>query len=160
MEQLVIIFGVIFLLSLPVIIAKIHYHHPKKYFKSSKERDGNENPISRFRKITEFDAKKIGIYPRITIRNADISDLYDTKLLIFDSSDFNVINKTFGIFDFPQTLRKGTKIKFKDTRILTESIEVLFYQYYDDYSETELTDVFEGDPTPYNIQIMVSAKLI
>jgi hypothetical protein len=160
MEEFVLICGLILMFSLPVIIAKIHYYNPKKYFKSSEDKGGYENPIRIFRKVTKFDAKRIGIFPRITIRNAEISDLYNPEHLIFDSSDYNVIYKTFGLYDFPQELRIGTKIKFKDTRILPESVEVLFYQYYDDYSDKVHTDVYEGEPTPYNIQIMVSAKII
>lgn len=160
MEQLVLIFGIIFLLALPVIIAKIHYHNPKRYFKSSEEKDGNENLIRRFRKVSKFDGKKIGIYPRLTIHNADISDLHNPEHLIFDSSDFNVISKTFGLFDFSQELRAGAKVKFKETRILIKSVEVVFYQYYDDYSGKGHTDVYEGEPTPYNIQIRASANKI
>ena len=143
-------------------------------------------PVRKYKKVAELDSDKIAIYPRITIRDIEIEDmwenekkvknykmsevsdtikeLYDSNHIIFDSSDFVVINKTFGAFDnLQESFTVGNKIKFKDKELLSEKVQVDFMNIYDDYSGGIIrkhTKEYEGKDTPYHIQIIVWARRI
>jgi len=158
---------------------------PSNSFISTEEKSSEIKvfPAREYKKVTESDADKIAIYPRITIRDTEIEDiwcnevkkngsnipnevkeLYYSKHIIFDSSDFVVINKTFGAFEgLQESFTQGTEIKFKDEKLYTEKVQVDFMNIYDDYSGgliSKHTNVYEGKDTPYNIQIIVWAKRI
>ncbi len=125
----------------------------------------NPFPAREYKKVVESDSDKIAIYPRITIRDIELdSDWKNPKRVIFDSSDFIVINKTFGAFDnLQESFSVGNKFKFKNKELLAEKVQVDFMNIYDDYSGgiiSKHTDAYEGKDTPYNIQIIVWARRI
>jgi hypothetical protein len=144
----------------------IVFLNPTAQFYSTKEdKPLGPFPEIHYKKVKEFDSDWIGIYPRITIRDVELeSDWKNPKHIIFDSSDFIVINKTFGAFDnLQESFSQGKKIKFKNTELLTERVQVDFMNIYDDYSGgliSKHTDAYEGKDTPYNIQIIVFARRI
>jgi len=129
------------------------------YFTSTEEKDSIKNPFhfKEFKKVVEDDAKKISIYPRITIWRVPSHEL------IFDSSDFAIINKTFGTFnDISQSFAVGEEFKFKDTTLIAEKVKVDLLSFYDDYVGGTLggghTKVYEGRDIPYNIQVIIWVK--
>lgn len=140
---------------------------PFEYFKSNEDDTKIAiTPPRIYKKVEERDADKIPIYPRITIRdiNVDADDWKNPKKIIFDSSDFTIINKTFGVFnDLQESFKQGKKFKFKDTELIAEIVQVDFMSIYDDYSGGLLgkhhTEVYEGKDTPYNLQIIVWARI-
>src|ERR1035437_4588752 len=78
----------------------------------------------KYRKVEEFDANTIAIYPRFTIWDSE-SD--SNQHMIFDSSDFVVVNKAFGVFeDYPESFLAGREFKFKDEKMLAEKVQVDF----------------------------------
>lgn len=117
-------------------------------------------PKVEYKKVHERDSDKIGIYPRITIHDSEITDWKNPNHILFDSSDFVVINRTFGSLEgLQESFQVGTEIKFNDAILLTEKVKVDFLCIYDDYSgHLGHTDVYEGEDTPYNIQIVVFAR--
>lgn len=142
-------------------------------------------PARDYKKVVESDSDKIAIYPRITIRDIEIEEKWNNEIsvkknisevstatkesfyskhIIFDSSDFIVINKTFGVFDnLQESFTQGKKFKFKDGQLLAEKVQVDFMNIYDDYSGgimSKHTNAYEGKDTPYNIQIIVWARRI
>lgn len=140
---------------------------PSNSFTSTEEKSSEIKvfPAREYKKVTESDADKIAIYPRITIRDIELeSDWRNPKHVIFDSSDFIVINKTFGTFEgLQESFSQGNEFKFKDEKLYTEKVQVDFMSIYDDYSGgliNKHTDVYEGKDTPYHLQIIVWAKRI
>ena len=98
----------------------------------------------------------------IYIFNAWFSRL---KEFIFDSSDFFIINKAFGVIDFDiePTILNNAYIEFKGEKYLILKTRVDFLNIFDDYSTVFLSgkrhsDVYEGRGIPYNIQIIIEAE--
>jgi hypothetical protein len=159
---------------------------PSNRFLSTEEKSSKMSafPEREYKKVVEDDSDKIAIYPRITIRDVEIEnawrneikergisgmsentkDLYYSKHIIFDSSDFIVINKTFGAFEnLQECFAVGQEFKFKEAKLITEKVQVDFMSIYDDYSGgliSKHTNVYEGKDTPYHIQIIVWARRI
>jgi hypothetical protein len=140
---------------------------PSNSFLSAEQKTSNItlSPARDYKKVLESDAEKISIYPRITIIDCQLeSEWQNPKHIIFDSSDFVIINKTFGAFDnLQESFSQGKKIKFKDEYLLTEKVQVDFMNIYDDYTGgliSKHTDAYEGRDTPYHIQIIVWARRI
>jgi hypothetical protein len=140
---------------------------PSNSFTSTEEKSSENKvfPAREYKKVAESDADKIAIYPRITIRDIELeSDWRNPKHIIFDSSDFIVINKTFGTFEgLQESFSQGKEFKFKDEKLYAEKVQVDFMSIYDDYSGgliNKHTDAYEGKNTPYHFQIIVWAKRI
>jgi len=133
----------------------------KKFLASEDKKSLNPIPQKTYKKVEESDSEIIPIYPRITIRDIELdSDWKNPKHIIFDSSDFIVVNKALGTFGGSQeSFSVGKEFKFKDGKLLAEKVQVDFMNVYDDYSGLwEHTDVYEGEDTPYHIQIVIWAK--
>jgi hypothetical protein len=116
-------------------------------------------------KIAEIDADRIPTYPRFTIYELNIQGNSRRKL-IFDSSDFIVINTAFGIignYNFNSILA-GKNIIIRESECVVESVRIDFLDIFDDYSINPFgykhTDVYEGKDVPYNIQIILEVRSI
>ncbi|NOT94157.1 hypothetical protein [Ferruginibacter sp.] len=138
----------------------------KKSFLSSKKSNVSKYRTDKIpQKISEIDASRIPTYPRFTIYDLSIEE---DKLsqIIFDSSDFSVINKAFGIFDSlnGKSILNQKRIKFKDSEYLIEKIQLDFLNIFDDYSLNlfvgKHTNLYEGNNVPYNLQIIIQARKI
>lgn len=134
-----------------------------KSFLSSKKED-----VSSYRtknvpqKVSEIDAIKIPTYPRFTIYDLSVEER--EQQLIFDSSDFLVISKAFGLLDGfnYNTILNERYLKFKGEEYLVTKVQVDFLDIFDDYSINPFggrhTKVYEGRDVPYNIQIIVETS--
>lgn len=135
----------------------------KKSFLSSKKEDAS-NYVTKnvHQKVSEIDAIRIPTYPRFTIY--DLSVEGRENQLIFDSSDFLVINKAFGLLDGSNynTILNEKYLKFKGEEYLVTKVQVDFLDIFDDYSINRFggrhTKVYEGRDVPYNIQIIVEVR--
>jgi hypothetical protein len=140
---------------------------PSNSFTSTEEKTSEIKvfPVREYKKVAESDADRIAIYPRITIRDIELeTEWHNPKHIIFDSSDFVVINKTFGTFEgLQESFSPGKEFKFNDEKLYADKVQVDFMSVYDDYSGGLIknhTDAYEGKDTPYHLQIIVWAKRI
>jgi hypothetical protein len=142
------------------VVLSVYYYFSKAdnttYFKSTEEKNlyNLNSPI--YKKVSEISSDKIGTYPRITIYEM----IQEEEKIIFDSSDFNIINKTFGTWEgTQQSFREDYKFEFKGSSYRTKDVRLDFMCIFDDYSSSFIkhTDVYEGSDTPYNLQIIVKA---
>jgi hypothetical protein len=133
-------------------------------FLQSKEDHSSEYFTSRLaQKISNINEERIPTYPRITIFNKSVKD--KNKQLIFDSSDFAIINKTLGVFDRWNGLsyESGKEITVNSNELIVIRIKVDFLSVFDDYSQPSPlghrhSQVYEGKDVPYNIQIIIEVK--
>jgi hypothetical protein len=148
----------------------------KKSFLSSKK-----EPISKYssyapyenseisipQKISEIDPLRIPTYPRFTVYDFSV----DKEQLIFDSSDFSIIIKAFGLVDkfnntlpYPDNLYSiltGRYLNLKGKKYWITDVEIDFLDIFDDYSINPFgrhTKVYEGRDVPYNIQIIIKTN--
>ena len=120
-------------------------------------------PTTTYRKIAKYDSYKIPIYPRITIHDMDlIQDIHNPQRIIFDLSDFVVINESLGSFTGDGvTFLPGNQINLKGKSLRVEKVQVDILNFYDDYSGfLRHTHSHKGSDTPYNIQISIFARWI
>jgi hypothetical protein len=130
-------------------------------FLRSKEDNDSEYFSNRVcKKASEVEASRISTYPRFTVFDKSIQKKEDQ--LIFDSSDFFVINKTFGIFDDWKgvSIVNERRFKFRDKEYIVTKVQVDFLGIFDDYTMLSPfghrhSEVYEGEDTPYNIQIFI-----
>ena len=107
-----------------------------------------------FKKVSDFSSKQIPFYIRFTIYEL----IGKSEELVFDSSDYSIINRTFGAFDdIQQTFIEGGEFQFKDKLYSTEFVKVDFLSIIDDYHMGH-TKIYEGLDIPYNIQIIIKLK--
>ncbi len=90
-------------------------------------------------------------YTRVTIHNIHESQI------IFDSSDFDIINEKLGTKQGAQpSFFEGGMIQLGDDKYKIIKLNVDFLKIFDDYSLVGRTEVNIGDPIPYNIQIIIN----
>jgi len=136
------------------------YDYERKSFLSSKI--GND-AFKAIQKINDIDADKIPTYPRVKMGELDDSDRIQ---VIFDSSDFEVINKAFGVYDslYGISVRNEEIITFKELEYRIERVFFDFLNVFDDYSQGSFgnkhTKVYEGKDTPYNILIFIEVRKV
>lgn len=125
---------------------------PSSALKSTKKDDSFFTPRV-FKKISDVKNDQITTYPRITVD--DITNDHESKL-IFDSSDFERINNTFGAMnDLQQSFFEDRNIEINGKVYITKHVKVDFLNIFDDYSLLGHTKIYSGIDTPYNIQIIV-----
>lgn len=119
-----------------------------------------------FKKVSEVDSRKISTYPRFTIFDiTGIEAIANHPLdmagkIVFDSSDFEVINQTFGAFEGLQhNFAKGLVFNYNEAKYITEKVRVDFLNIFDDYHMGN-TENYSGKKTPYNLQIIVTVKQV
>lgn len=113
-----------------------------------------------FRKVKEIQNKDISTYPRITLTELKSKTLNEKEIL-FDSSDFEYINKTFKLTEeFYFSLNKGETITYQNIDYNVEDVKVDFLFIFDDYSIFGHSKKYQGIATPYNIQIIVLVSKI
>lgn len=131
----------------------------KSFLSSNKENVSSYRTKNIPQKATEIDAIRIPTYPRFTIYDLSVEER--EQQLIFDSSDFLVISKAFGLLDGLNynTILTEQYLKFKGEEYLVTKVQVDFLDIFDDYSINPFggrhTKVYEGRDVPYNIQIIV-----
>lgn len=137
----------------------------KSFLTSKKEEISKYKTVNVARKISEIDSNKIQTYPRFTMYDKNIKGKRHDQI-IFDSSDFSVVNNAFGVMDSfnGNTVLTGKQIKFRNSEYFIEKVQVDFLNIFDDYSLNPFggkhTSVYEGKDVPYNIQIFIDARKI
>lgn len=107
-----------------------------------------------YRKTNQFTNKDIPFYVRFTLYETTESD----KKMIFDSSDYSVINEKFGTFTgIQQAFEVGGNFKLNEITYNVESVQVDMMELFDDYSNGH-TKAYVGDDIPYNIQVFAKLK--
>lgn len=109
-----------------------------------------------FKRVSDFTSKQIPFYVRFTVYEL----IDNNEKMVFDSSDYSVINKTFGAYeDIQQSFIQGDEFEFKGKLYSTEFVKVDFISIVDDYHMGH-SKIYEGLDTPYNIQVIVKLKEI
>ncbi len=107
-----------------------------------------------YRKTNQFTNKDIPFYVRFTLYDTTESD----RKMIFDSSDYSVINEKFGTFiGIQQAFQVGYNFKLNEINYNVESVQVDMMELFDDYSNGH-TDAYVGNDIPYNIQVFAELK--
>lgn len=107
-----------------------------------------------YRKTYQFTNKDIPFYVRFTLY--EITE-YDRKM-IFDSSDYSVINEKFGTFNsIQQSFQVGNNFELEEETYNVESVQVDMMELFDDYSNGH-TEAYIGEGMPYNIQVFAELK--
>ena len=130
---------------------------PSSHFKSKR----GESLIApaNYKEVKDVWSWRVSVYPRISIYDIESGEDH-TGELIFDSSDFDIINEAFGTIEgFQETLQPGKEFRFRDRIMLADDVQVDFMCLFDDYDHG-WTRVHEGENTPYNIQIFVRGKFL
>lgn len=110
-------------LSANIFLPKINNKQEKEYIE--------------VKNISNYD---VHTYPRVTIfKNSEV---------IFDSSDFEVVNKTLNTF------QSGSSFDFQGTSYRINNIRVIFLSLFDDYT-WDGTKTYSGKPIPFNVKINV-----
>ena len=131
----------------------------------------NENPlvtINGWKKTHDVTNSEIRNYPRFTILKGDIS----SGELLFDSSDYEVVNKSFGNLNYStldaghyivQDIKPEEEIKFKGETYKVLDVNINFLQSFQNYTtpisghtSIRTTSIYEGGHTPHNIQIIIT----
>jgi hypothetical protein len=135
-----------------------------------------------YKMVGDIDGNRISTYPRFILYNISLpkkdalSKLINESQMIFDSSDYTIINNAFGsdIPNFGQTLTLGKKLKFRGEEYLVTNIEITIADFFNDYSLQQFeysreesihpigrhTRVHEGNDVPHNIIIKVELQMI
>ena len=109
-----------------------------------------------FKRVSNFNSKQIPFYVRFTIYEL----IEKNENMVFDSSDYSVINKAFGAYEnFQQSFIKGGEFEFKNKLYSTEFVKIDLVSIIDDYHMGH-SNIYEGLDTPYNIQVIVKLKEI
>ncbi|ALJ01000.1 hypothetical protein [Rufibacter tibetensis] len=112
------------------------------------------------KRIPEVDSRRIPTYPRFTVYDLDISEGEDQ--LIFDSSDFDVVNARLG-----GTIQKGGFLQLGPKRYLVADVQVELMGCFDDYSLDQYchsggihrhSKVYQGRPVPYNVLMVTKVR--
>lgn len=140
-------------------------------FLNSEEVEYGYKTWSKFKKLSEIPTYLIPTYPRITIfkisPSADMSNFKHSgnSDIIFDLSDFDVINYALGTMTgYQPCISEGKEINFRGSKLSVLKVEVDFLNIFDDYSMTiygrgnNHTPVYEGRNIPYNIQVNIFIK--
>jgi len=157
-------FDDIYMFSIPLIISilvwlvSIYIYKnytkidPSKYLRSYKdEKSQNYSATKEFVLTKKVGNQIISTYPRFTIYNH-----LDLQELFFDSSDFEIINKSFGtIKGMQQNIFEKNVISINGVMYGVEYVKISFMNLFDDYSLLGHTEIYEGIDTPYNIQIIL-----
>lgn len=107
-----------------------------------------------YRKTNQFTNKDIPFYVRFTLYETTESD----RKMIFDSSDYSVINEKFGTFTgIQQAFQVGYNFKLNEINYNVESVQVDMMELFDDYSNGH-TKAYIGNDIPYNIQVFAELK--
>jgi hypothetical protein len=132
---------------------------PSEHLRSYKK-DNSAFSKAVFRNVKEIKNKDISTYPRLTISELN-SNTPNEKEIIFDSSDFEYINKTFKLTEEHYfSLNKGETITYENIDYYIEDVKVDFLYIFDDYSLFGHSKKYQGIGTPYNIQIIVLVSKI
>lgn len=109
-----------------------------------------------YKRVSDFTSQQIPFYVRFTVY-----ELIDSsEKMIFDSSDYSVINKTFGAYEnIQQSFVQGDEFELKGKLYSTEFVKIDFVGIIDDYHMGH-SKIYEGLDTPYNIQVFVKLKEI
>jgi len=109
-----------------------------------------------YKRVSDFTSKQIPFYVRFTVYEL----IDNNEKMVFDSSDYSVINKAFGAFEnIQQSFVRGDEFEFKGKLYSTEFVKVDFVGIIDDYHMGH-SKVYEGIDTPYNIQVFIKLKEI
>lgn len=161
-EQLIVWLGILICFY---TARKFWYNYERKSIFMSQNLDsGMYSNESILQKIKDIDADKIPTYPRITMYELD--DDSDRMRIIFDSSDFVVINKAFRVYNSWSGTSVNNKniLTFKEVEYNVERVYFDFLAVFDDYSQATFgnkhTKVYEGKDTPYNIQIFIEVRKV
>jgi hypothetical protein len=129
------------------------------HFLAEKRKEGLLQ-ISDYVKVTEKCSKYIPVYPRVTIKEGDVLFFGKQEDLLFDSSDFNVVNEALGSLNgVGASITIGSELKLKSKSYRVEEFQVDFLNFFDDYSGMYgHTPVYKGDNVPYNIQISIRVR--
>lgn len=160
-EQVIICVGLIFF----YYGAKIWWNNEKlKSFLTSKKEESRYSTKNILQKISDIDASKIPTYPRFTMYDMGSED-DRARQIIFDSSDFTIINEAFGVFGsfYGNTLLNEKIIELNGVKYVIDKVQVDFLNVFDDYSANlfggKHTEVYRGKDVPYNIQIIIEARI-
>ncbi len=106
----------------------------------------------KFKSILEVKNKFVQTYPRLTV----FLDSQFPDNIIFDSSDFEVVNR-YLLSDIgkQQSLNVGNTVKLGEFEFVIKKVAIEFLNLFDDYSTSGHTTVYNGIDMPYNIQIIV-----
>ncbi len=153
------------------LINTIFSLHSYSFLNSEDVEWGGYETRLKFKKLTEIPTYLIPTYPRITIfkisPSADMSNFKHSgnSDMIFDSSDFDVINYALGtMIGYQPRISEGEEINLRGSKLSVLKVEVDFLNIFDDYSMTiygrgnNHTPVYEGRSIPYNIQINIFIK--
>jgi len=115
------------------------------------------------KKVNEINQDKITTYPRFSLYENDSNTKDGQKRIIFDSSDFWYVNNVFG--KSTKSFQVGSKLYFNDCIYEITEINVDILDVFDDYStkfrdNTNHTDKYKGETTPYNIQIFIIVNFL
>jgi hypothetical protein len=151
-----------------IILALWLFSHPWKkkdpyaFLRSTDEPNKYGGQVKVHKTLSKVDSEKINTYPRFTVFDSNKKDTQGWgNVVIFDSSDFSVINRVFGGFrGIQQTLKTGDEFKIGDKLYVADMVSVHFLNLIDDYSSVKHTEAYEGIATPYNIQVTIEATLV
>jgi len=112
-----------------------------------------------FKKVSDIRNNQIPTYPRFTVFEGERKV---KNKVIFDSSDFTVVNKTFGTFnkDYGAYFMNMGKFRINEKEYYVVELTVALNPGFEDYSEGFHTPCYLGEDTPYNIQINIYAEPI
>jgi len=100
-----------------------------------------------FVNVSDVQNNKISTYPRLTI----VQDIDD---IIFDSSDFEVINEIFKNKSF----NANNILYFNNIEYKIVNIKVDLLTIFDDYSALGHTPRYKGKSIPYNMQLFIKVE--
>jgi hypothetical protein len=135
--------------GLTITICLINYFVKQKDI-SSPLRAKKVASISSFPKfvnVSDVQNNKISTYPRLTI----VQDIDD---IIFDSSDFEVINEIFKNKSF----NANNILYFNNIEYKIVNIKVDLLTIFDDYSALGHTPRYKGKSIPYNMQLFIKVE--
>ena len=109
-----------------------------------------------FSRVIPKDVKQITNDAILNYTRLTIHSIQDSKI-IFDSSDFDIINEKLGTKQGVQpSFFEGGMIQLGDVKYKIRKLNVDFLNIFDDYSMVGKTEVNIGEPIPYNIQIIIN----
>ena len=133
-----------------------------------------------YKMVGDVDGNRIPTYPRFVLYDLDmpikdnLSKIINESQMIFDSSDFTIINEAFGSVtpNFGQTFTSGKNLKFKGQEYMVVNIQISIADFFNDYSLPQFdyssekglhpigrfTKVHEGKDVPYNIYVKIDLK--
>jgi hypothetical protein len=141
-------------ISFITILTSKFFNYNIKSLLSSQASQYNFIEANSLHKVSSVSNDKISNYPRFTIYIDDETN--EREQMIFDSSDFEIINKAFGTDKQMQPILANNRYTFfRNKKYYIKKMNVDMMSLFDDYSSLGHTSIYEGEATPYNIQIVM-----